>query len=320
MPKISIIVPVYNVQNYLDSCIQSILNQTFKDFEVILVNDGSTDKSGAICNEYSKKYSKVKVIHKQNGGQGDARNEGIKIAKGDYIGFVDSDDVIEDSMYEILYNMCIKNDADVSTCLLTSIEEGITNNKIYSGKISIYSNKEAIKETYNGGISGYSPCNKLYNRILFENIKFPVGRIYEDASVLYKLYMNSNKIIFIESALYKYMRREGSTTNRPVSHKRFDIVDMFEEKYDFMEQNYPEMCEKIKSMYYISLRNIIVDIVNEGNVFKKYKYINKSSKLIRQNLKHILNNKLISKKHKVLAIALSYTPILPVCIYKRASI
>lgn len=319
MPKISIIVPVYNVEKYLERCINSILNQVFTDLELILINDGSTDNSGIICDRYSKIDNRVKVIHKDNGGQADARNIGINFSKGDYIGFVDSDDEIDRYMYKILYDMSIKYSADISTCKLETIEEGKEVNRIYTESVTIYTNKEAIKVTYDGGLSGYSPCNKLYKRRLFENIKFPVGRIYEDASVLYKLYMNSNKVVFIDKALYKYIRREGSTTNRPFSDKRLDIVHMFNEKYEYMVKYYPEMCDQIKSMYYDSLRNIIVDIVNEGTVIKNYKSINRVSSIIKEELNCINKNSLINSNHKILAKLLAYCPFIPIVGYRLIS-
>ncbi|MDU4862754.1 MAG: glycosyltransferase [Terrisporobacter othiniensis] len=316
MPKISVVVPIYNTQEYLVRCIESVLNQTFKDIEIILVNDGSTDESGIICNQYSEKYKNVKVIHKLNGGLSDARNEGIKVATGDYIGFVDSDDIIEKEMYKVLYSLCIQYNADISTCLFESIEYGKKSNKTYSNKVSIFTNKEAVKNTYEGTISGYSVCNKLYKRELLNEIKFPKGRIYEDASILYKLYMNSNRVVYIESALYKYVRREGSITKSMFSDKRFDIVSMFEEKYNYMSINYPEMCEKIKSMYYISLRNIIIDIVNENSIKENYKSIKRVSEIIRSELMYILKNTLISRQHKILAIILAYFPKMSIRLYR----
>lgn len=317
-PKISIIVPVYNVELYINKCINTILNQTFKNFELILIDDGSTDNSGEICDEYLEIDERVRVIHKENTGLSDARNVGINIAKGDYIGFVDSDDTINPKMYEILYNLCQEHNADISTCLIRTIDinKERRNNKEYTNKVYIYSNKYAIKETYDGGISGYSSCNKLYRSYLFEDIKFPKGRIYEDASILYKLYMKSNKVVFIDKALYNYIHREGSITRSRFSKKRFDIIEMYNEKYEFMCNNYPEMCEKIKSMYYESLRNIIIDIVIENSTTKNYKYIRDVSRYIRRELKYILNNSLVSIQHKIWAILLAFFPCICILRYK----
>lgn len=124
MPKISIIVPVYNVEKYLEKCVRSILAQTFTDFELILVDDGSPDSSGAMCDQFAKQDERVKVIHKENGGLSDARNAGIEIATGEYLGFIDSDDYIADDMYELLYTNIVKEDADLSICGIYDVYEG----------------------------------------------------------------------------------------------------------------------------------------------------------------------------------------------------
>ena len=142
-PKISIIVPVYKVEKYIHKCIDSILNQTFKDFELILVDDGSPDNCGKICDEYAKKDSRVIVIHKENGGLSSARNSGLDIARGDYIGFVDSDDYIENDMYELLYNLCEENNCDISSC--SSIIH-FPNKKVINGghELIIHNKKEIL--------------------------------------------------------------------------------------------------------------------------------------------------------------------------------
>ncbi|MFR2551722.1 MAG: glycosyltransferase [Clostridioides difficile] len=124
MPKISIIVPVYNVEKYLEKCVRSILAQTFTDFELILVDDGSLDSSGAMCDQFAEQDQRVKVIHKENGGLSDARNAGIELATGEYLGFVDSDDYIADDMYELLYTNIVKEDADLSICGIYDVYEG----------------------------------------------------------------------------------------------------------------------------------------------------------------------------------------------------
>ena len=149
MPKISIIIPIYNLEKYLDKCIKSILNQTFKDFELILVNDGSTDKSGVICDNYKKVDDRIVVIHKENGGTSSARNIGIDIARGKYIGFVDGDDYIHENMYYELYENLIKNNSDISICKFVRVydnsEMKFSNNNLLEEN---YSNIEALKELY----------------------------------------------------------------------------------------------------------------------------------------------------------------------------
>lgn len=319
MVKVSIIVPVYNVEKYLSKCIESILNQTLNDFELILVNDGSTDNSAKICEEYRIKDSRIILINKENGGLSSARNAGLDIAKGKYIGFVDSDDFIDPQMYEILYNLCLDYNCNISSCVSKLIMGEQDINKEYSEEISILDSKEAINLTLDGQLSNYSVCSKLFLKELFEGISFPEGRIYEDVSVYYKLYMKSNKVLYIDKLLYYYMYRENSITKSKFSEKRFDIVTAFDEKYEFMKINYPEICDKIKSVKYKNIRNIIVDIVNEGTYIKNYKYIKEASKFVRKDIKYILKNPLITKNHKLLAIIISYIPRISIFYYLKKS-
>ena len=319
MPKVSIIVPIYNTEKYLQKCIESICNQTLRDIEIILVNDGSTDGSSEICEKYKLQDNRIIVIHKENNGLSSARNTGLDIAKGEYIGFVDSDDFIDKDMYKILYELCTNYDCEIASSIYTTIKDFNDIDVIRSENISIYDNKEAVKKLYTENIFGYSVCNKLFKRQLFEGEKFPIGRIYEDASLIYKIFAKSKQIIFIDRVLYYYIYRENSITTSKVTAKRFDVDILFKEIYSFMRQNYPEMCNLIKSMHYNSLRNIVVDIVNEKTYIKNYRYINRASKLIRKELKAILNNELVSKKHKLLAIVISYIPFISIVYYLKKS-
>lgn len=179
--ELSIIVPIYKTELYLKKCIDSILNQIFKNFELILVADGSPDRCGEICDEYAKKDNRIKVIHKKNGGQASARNEGLDIAKGNYIGFVDSDDWLEPNMYEVLYNEIIKSNSIISICKITTSKK--IKNKVK--KIKILDSKEKIfdallRENY----LKWSVCNKLYKKEDIKNIRFLEGQIYEYVRML----------------------------------------------------------------------------------------------------------------------------------------
>ena len=201
-PIISIIVPVYNVEEYLQRCIDSILNQSFKNFELILVNDGSTDNSLKICKEYLLNDPRVKIINKENGGLSSARNAGINIAKGRYIGFVDSDDWINKEMYKILYELCEKNNSDIAECRYTVTTGNEMNLDNSSNLITILNNEEAIKSLYtNTSYGSVVSWNKLYRCELFKDIKFPEGKLNEDQFTTYKLYYKSNKIVLIDKVL-----------------------------------------------------------------------------------------------------------------------
>lgn len=316
MKKVSVIVPIYNVEQYLHKCINSILSQTFKDFELILVDDGSPDDCGNICDYYRQIDDRVIVIHKENGGLSSARNAGLSVATGKYISFVDSDDMIDKEMLNILYRLCEDYNASISSCVIHAIDKD--KNISFSQDIMLFNNKEAIELTYDEKLpAGFSVCNKLFRRNLFENINFPVGRIYEDASILYKLYMKANKVVFIDKPLYYYIYRSNSITNSSNWDKRFDIVDLFNEKYEFMNENFPEMCDKVQALYYDNLRKIIVDIVNSGKEKENYRYIRKTSKLIRNQLFIILKNPCVRIIHKFLALIIAYTPRLAIMYYRQ---
>ena len=177
---VSIIVPVYNVEKYLSKCIDSILAQTYKNLEIILVDDGSKDNSGTICDEYSKKDKRIKIIHKPNGGISDVRNHGLKIATGDYIGFVDSDDYIAEDMFETLVSLLEKNDADISIVSFYEYYNGKLIGVRENENVEIMNKVEAIKELLiDRKIQSYT-WNKLFKKELFDGLQFPVGKNFED--------------------------------------------------------------------------------------------------------------------------------------------
>ena len=195
---ISIIIPIYNVEKYLKKCIESVINQTYKNIEIILINDGSTDGSGKICDEYAIKDKRIKVSHNENGGVAVARNKGIKMSTGDYIVFVDSDDFISNEYCEKMLEAVLRNNADIAICKLHDFLDG---EKIqieeteYSEQV--YNSDEMIEN--NIVIGGIFDCmgGKLFSHKLFENVLFPEGRVYEDSSTLYKLYYLSKRAVVL---------------------------------------------------------------------------------------------------------------------------
>lgn len=315
--NISIIVPIYNVEKYLEECIESIINQTYTDFEVILVNDGSKDKSGEICDRYSNIDKRVKVIHKENGGLSDARNIGIKHSSGDFIMFVDGDDIIDKRMCETLYCLCINNKADMASCAIREFRElsDIDNDEISNKNIKIYENN-IIQANYNGDLNDISACNKIYKSNMFKEVLFPKGRIYEDVSIMYKLYLRCNILVETNEELYYYRRgHESITTNNEFNPKRFDIVPMYEEQYRELNRISSDIGQIIKRDYLINLRCIFVDLLN-GNTENRDYYLCKTTKLIRNELKYFIKNKKISNKDKLLAILIAYIPTLSKFFYK----
>lgn len=198
---LTVIVPVYNVEKYLDTCIKSIINQTYSNLEIILVDDGSKDDSGRICDKYAEKDKRIKVIHKENEGLSEARNLGIKLSKGDYITFVDSDDYIDERMYEILIHDLEYYDVDIATCDYLRVEDYSKKAEI-SNEVNIYDKKEALcKLLKNEEYKDYA-WNKVYKKKLFKDIWYPKGRVQEDVAVTYKLIINGNNISYNKSKLY----------------------------------------------------------------------------------------------------------------------
>lgn len=265
-PKISIIVPVYNVEQYLKKCIDSILSQTFTNFELILVDDGSTDESGKICDYYARLDNRVKVIHKENGGLSSARNVGLEVAKGKYIGFVDSDDYISKFMFQKLYESLVENNCDISICDYTEVFQDngtIYNEKVGGGKL-ILNNIEALEKIYKEkGWLYVVAWNKLYKKELFNGLIFPVGKVHEDEMIAHELLYRSNKIIFVEEKLYYYLQRENSIMGKKYNISRLDIIDAMRIRANFF---YEKNLKKLRYEAEVEYLKIFFKLY--------YKYIN----------------------------------------------
>lgn len=242
-PIISIIVPVYKVEKYLKRCIDTIINQTYKNLEIILVDDGSPDNSGNICDEYAKKDGRIKVIHKENGGQSSARNAGLDIAKGEYIGFVDSDDYIDEEMYEKLIKIALDTDADIVEC---ECRAGKSDNFSVFGKntrtMEIYNNIESLEKFYFGEqINGIANMvwDKLYKRYLFDKIRFLDGyNRGEDANITPKLLYSSKKIVKYNYNYYNYCVESPDSSSLSENIKKYtDPVVLFDDLREFWKKN-----------------------------------------------------------------------------------
>ena len=217
---ITVVVPVYNVEKYIKKCIDSIINQTYKNIEIILVNDGSTDNSGKICNDYAKKDCRIKVIHKENGGLSDARNFGIENTTGKYITFVDSDDYIEIDYVEYLYNLVVKNKVDISICsmFIDSTKKHINQGKKF--KDNIFDTKKCYEYMLlEKGFTISAPA-KLYLSELFRDIKYPTGMLCEDNGTTYKLIAKCDRIAYGCQSKYHYVAREDSIMRSTFNPKK----------------------------------------------------------------------------------------------------
>ncbi len=218
--KVSIIIPVYNVEKYIKRCIDSVIEQTYSNIEILLIDDGSSDLSGKICNDYLKKENRIKVFHKNNGGLSDARNFGIEKATGEYYSFIDSDDKVDKDFIKILIENLKTSEADISCCKMKKFTNEIDTIKL-ENKINTFTGHEALKNMlYQQNIDS-SVCNKIFKKCIFKNIRFPVGKYFEDLGTTYKLLYNSNKVVVSNSELYFYYQRESSIIHKK-NEKRID--------------------------------------------------------------------------------------------------
>lgn len=253
MPLVSIVVPVYKVESYLEKCITSIINQTYNDLEIILVDDGSPDSCPSMCDKYLLQDNRIRVIHKNNGGLSDARNAGIDIAKGEYICFVDSDDWVSLDMVERLLKACLDNNVYIATCSYYEVSgEKFKLNSICNGD-KIVSIDDALCELIEAKTFKDFACNKIYNRHLFDEIRYPKGRNLEDIATTYKLFLKVNKIAMIETALYYYrINRLGSITTEISLKTVADAFDVHKKRYDEIKNKIPSLEDRLLSYILIA--------------------------------------------------------------------
>lgn len=267
---ISIIVPVYNVEKYLDRCMQSILQQTYQRLEIILVDDGSTDSSAQKCDSYARRDSRVTVIHKQNGGLSDARNAGLEAASGAYIGYVDSDDWIEPDMYERMYRACVENDAQLAVCRYFNEYRDRTESG-GSGSVVSLSREELLK-IYIEGDDAYviynSVWSKLFKRDLVEGMVFPKGRNSEDIMYTTRAFCRAHKAVYLDSSFYHYViDREGSIMNAAREERMFrDEIPFWREHIACIgDMVSPQMADLARYHFQRRLLFYYMDARNAGN-------------------------------------------------------
>ncbi len=245
-PLISVIIPVYNVEKYLSDCLDSVLKQSYRNLEILLVDDGSTDRSGSICEEYTGKDKRIRVIHQENAGVSMARNTGITACRGDYVGFVDSDDLIHERMFERLLDELEKNQADLSVCdLLRFKDESELLQKREDENAIIYSKEQYLKKFFKIGSQTieYYPWNKLYKRSLLRDDQYPKGvRDGEDIFATLKAILRAEKIAAFDEKLYFYRENPNSVT-ASFSEKDLGLIDVWNQVYAYMQENAPAYAE-----------------------------------------------------------------------------
>ena len=301
--KLSIIVPVYGVEKYIDKCLNSLVKQSLKEIEIIVVNDGTKDNSQKIIDKYVKKYpDKIKSYIKENGGQGSARNYGLKKATGEYIGYVDSDDFVEKDMYKKLYNKAKENNYDIVVCGNYNVSEDYQNKNI-----------DAFINNYNTDLENIffgkmAVWNKIYKRdILIKNkLEFKEKVWYEDLAFTLKAIMNSNTFAFIDEPLYDYLIREGSTMNNSNVQRNLEILDAFDDILSYIKHNKKE--EYFDKVEFLAIDHIYISAIvrvlkAEADDKVKRETINKLIDYMNKKFPNYKNNKYIntlSKNRKII--------------------
>ena len=308
---ISIIIPVYNVEEYLRECLESVLVQTYQNLEIILVDDGSTDNSGSICDEYKKKDSRVKVIHKKNGGLSDARNAGLDICSGEYIGFVDSDDWISKEMYEHLYREAytLKADMVVSGYYVVS-QKGVTVVNKSGGNRYIFEDYEKMMGYIINNVGCMPVCFKLYRSTIFDNVRFKKGKNFEDVFIFPETVANCKRMVIVPGNYYYYrMRNDSITHKKKWNGNIWDAIEAYKYNYTVVKNNCPKLIDGIEKRLFwsycvcLSYAGNAVDYdVHNGEINKK------KSELKKHTLK-IIKNPMMSWKNKIDALMAMYLPV-----------
>ncbi|MCR8746796.1 glycosyltransferase family 2 protein [Romboutsia lituseburensis] len=307
MSLISIIVPVYNVEKYIHECIDSIINQTYSNIEIILVNDGSTDNSGNICEKYEKKDNRIKVVHKKNGGLSDARNVGIDISNGDYICFIDSDDWINLDMIENLYNLIIRYNADIAQSDYVEVynKDSMSKNAIKED-IKFYNSNDMLECLYGEEyVKTVVVWNKMYKKELFNQIRFPKGKLHEDEFTTYKIIHKANMIIDSNLPLYYYRQRENSIMNSNFNIKRLDAIDACIEQKKYFKKCGLRMFENKVDAKMCGLFKYLYLKASQSNLHNRTEVLSKLNDNMKKNyISFILNKeiKLMGKMSLTLAI------------------
>lgn len=304
-PLVSVVVPVYNVECFLDECLCSILEQDYKDIEIILVNDGSSDKSGDICDKYAKKFEQIRVIHKENGGLSSARNTGISVATGEYITFIDSDDYyISRQAISILINVLQEYDVDVVCCNYTSDQK---KKHSHSNRVEVYDREQAISILLDDhGIRCYA-WNKLFKKEIFTSIRFPESKYFEDISTMYTIMCTIERIAYIKSTLYFYRKRFDSITAMIFSEKNYDLLDGINYIFNDAKDRHPEAFLRLRigyAHYYLTFVNKA--FFAESSINKEE---NRLRQYVKENIYGILSCPCAGLLRRILLLWFGYLPV-----------
>ena len=293
---ISIVVPIYNVENYLEECIDSLISQTYSNLEILLIDDGSTDNSGKIADDYMKKDERIKVFHKKNGGLSDARNYGIIRAKGKYICFIDSDDYVNKHFVSKLYQLITKENSIVSVIGYQKFtnESEITDYAQEEKNITVFTKEDGLNQLFKTDGFGNYAWNKLYLKELFDDVKYPINKKMEDLGTTYKILMKCDKIPYQPSQYYYYYQREGSILHTFDKKLYLDKLEQALERHSDIKIAFPN---NIDNDIYIV--NVILECM--PYIYEKRELLNKSKNILKKTLNKQIQSRLsFNKKIKLL--------------------
>ncbi|WP_367296687.1 glycosyltransferase family 2 protein [Loigolactobacillus coryniformis] len=261
---VSIVLPVYNVAPYLKKCLDSLLAQTYRNLEIIIINDGSTDESPQICEQY-RQHPQVRLYHQKNQGIACARNAGLAKAKGAYIGFIDSDDWIAPDMYARLLTACQQQQADIAICGRYMVPENgpLTQQSI---PVTSFNRTQAMRELLLEEKFDASACDKLFDRHLFDHVVFPAHKIHDDVGTVYRLVHQSQRTVHIGAAKYYYRQRNNSISVTPLTKPRLDLLDFSEAIVTFIERHYPNLQAESNYFYYRNVKNLMAQLATSQRV------------------------------------------------------
>lgn len=302
---ISVIVPIYKVEKYLNRCVDSIINQTFRNLEIILVDDGSPDNCPKICDEYAEKDNRIKVIHKINGGLSDARNAGMDVATGKYISYIDSDDYISSDFFETLYNAIISEKSDIVECSVVKFYEDDHFDEFSDdGLINNFLKTEAMSALISEKYFHQHVWNKLYKAELVKGIKYAVGKLNEDEFWTYQVFGRTEKVTKINKTMYYYFQRSSSIMGNGYNLRRLDALEGKSNRQKYIEKYFPSLTVEAKIDLYNSCMfayQCVLKFMNGTERKQAIKIIKKYKKECNLSFKEISNISNSSKKYFYLA-------------------
>ena len=291
---ISVIVPIYNVESYLNRCVDSLVNQTYKNLEIILVDDGSPDGCPQMCDDWAKKDSRIKVVHKVNGGLSDARNAGMKVASGELVSFIDSDDWIDMDAFKKMYDRMLIDNSDVVSCGVKWVtEEGELLNDVHVQQYDVIETHSAMNEIIIDGKLKQHVWNKLYKRELIEDILFEKGKYHEDVFWSYQIFGRSERVSLMSESFYNYVQRSNSIMGENYSVKRLDGLDAMEQRCEYVKAKFPDLYDKAlytyisSCMYHLQLALLSKqnkDVIN--NIIDRVGYRRTGDSTVGLNIKN----------------------------------